>query len=112
MVDDNSSNTLTIDIVVNPNPLLELTIDASNLSTYFNGSVSSLGTAKPELGTYLASTTGQFINKINFNGITGIQGTKIFGTNSYIAAQTGQIKTLNFANSDISSIGTQSFYQL
>jgi hypothetical protein len=108
-VGNNSSNTLTIDIVNDPSPALELTINATNLSTYFNGTIDNLGTAKPELGTYLASEEGQFINTLNFSGITGIQAGEVFGNNAYVRALNGQIKILNFADSDISLINNSNF---
>jgi hypothetical protein len=111
-VNNNSSNTITIEIVDNPTPTLVLDITPINFSTYFEGTLDNLGPAKAELGTYLASEDGEFVNTINFHGIAGLQSGRIFGNNAYIAAQTGQIKTLDFEDSDIPAINDENFTEL
>jgi hypothetical protein len=85
-------------------PDLLLNISELNFSTYFNGTFPILGTAKPALGEYLASPAGAFVHELDFYGITAAEPTQIFTDADYINTESGQIKTLDFTHSTITSI--------
>jgi hypothetical protein len=84
-----------------------LEIKSDNFNTYFDGSMSSLGSPKEYLGTYLAGNPT--VSGLKFTGVTAIGEYAFDECGTYFSTTGGQIKTIDFNNTSGISIGEEAF---